>query len=49
MFPDYESLIKHKLLLPEEVDSLQKIDEKNPHESTMMPILWAMKIGKAIF
>ena len=44
-FPDYESLIEHKLLLPGEVDCLQKIDEKNPHESTMMPILWAMKIG----
>ena len=43
-FPDCESLIESKLILPEEVEHLKKIDEKNPHESTMMPILWAMKI-----
>jgi len=43
-FPDCRSLIEAKLMLPEEVEQLKNIDEKNPHESTMIPILWAMKI-----
>ena len=43
-FPDYESLIESKLMLPNEVERLKKIDEKTPHESTMMPILWAKKM-----
>ena len=43
-FPDYESLIKAKLMLPNEVKRLEKTDEKTPHESTWTPILWAMKL-----
>ena len=43
-FPDYESLIESKLMLPNEVERLKKIDKKTPHESTMMPILWAKKM-----
>ena len=43
-FPDYDSLIKAKLMLPSEVRRLKKIDERTPHESTWAPILWAMKL-----
>ena len=43
-FPDNDSLVQAKLLLPEEVDGFQKIVDENPHESTEVPILWAMKL-----
>ena len=43
-FPDYESLINAKLMLPNEVMRLEKVDAKTPHESTWTPILWAMKL-----
>ena len=43
-FPDYDSLIKAKLMLPNEVKRLEKTDQKTPHESTWTPILWAMKL-----
>ena len=43
-FPDYESLVIAKLMLPHEVERLKKCDEKTPHEITWMPILWAMKM-----
>ena len=43
-FPDYESLITAKLMLPQEVERLKKCDEKTPHETTWTPILWAMKL-----
>ena len=45
-FPDYDSLVQAKLMLPNEVKRLQKVDEStmNSHESTWTPILWAMKL-----
>ena len=43
-FPDYESLVIAKLMLPQEVERLEKIDIKTPHESTWTPILWATKL-----
>ena len=43
-FPDYESLVVAKLMLPPEVERLEKIDLKTPHESTWTPILWATKL-----
>ena len=43
-FPDYDSLIKAKLMLPSEVSRLKKADKRTPHETTWTPILWAMKL-----
>ena len=43
-FPDYESLVKAKLMLPKEVKRLERTDQKTPHESTWAPILWAIKL-----
>ena len=43
-FPDYDSLVEAKLMLPHEVTRLVKIDLKTPHEATYTPILWAMKL-----
>ena len=43
-FPDYESLINAKLLLPSEAARLRNADELTPHESTWAPILWALKL-----
>ena len=49
-FPDYDSLVQAKLMLPNEVKRLQKVDERiiinnvQVHDSTWTPILWAMKL-----
>lgn len=43
-FPDYQSLVDAKLMLPNEVKRLERADGKTPHESTWTPILWAMKL-----
>lgn len=43
-FPDYQSLVQAKLMLPHEVSRLEKADHQTPHESTYIPILWAMKL-----
>jgi hypothetical protein len=43
-FPDYDSLVEAKLMLPHEVTRLKKADKRTPHESTWTPILWAMKL-----
>ena len=43
-FPDYETLVNYKLMLPHEVERLEKIDRKTPHESTWTPLLWATKL-----
>ena len=43
-FPDYNSLIESKLLLPSEVEKLKKVDGETPHESTWAPLLWASKL-----
>ena len=44
-FPDYESLVKAKLMLPHEVERLEKTDAKTPMDkTTWAPMLWAMKL-----
>ena len=43
-FPDYESLVVAKLMLPHEVERMKRIDTKTPHEMTWIPILWATKL-----
>ena len=42
-FPDYDSMVQAKLILPHEVARLEKADSKT-HECTWTPILWAMKL-----
>ena len=43
-FPDYQSLINAKLMLPSEMIRLKKCETQTPHESTWSPILWALKL-----
>ena len=43
-FPDYDSLMEAKLMLPAEVQRLKKADKITPHETTWTPLLWAMKL-----
>ena len=43
-FPDYESLVKAKLMTNQEVGLLKKIEETTPHEVTWAPILWATQL-----
>ena len=43
-FPDYQSLIKAKLMLPSEMTRMEKCESQTPHESTWLPILWALKL-----
>ena len=43
-FPDYDSLIEAKLLLPNEVERLRKADKKIVYETTWTPLLWATKL-----
>ena len=43
-FPDYRSLIQAKILLPHEATRLQAVDARTPHETTYIPILWAMNL-----
>ena len=43
-FPDYESLVIAKLILPHEVERLKRTEKKTPHEMTWTPILVAMII-----
>ena len=43
-FPDYESLINAKLMLPSEVKRMRKCERATPHEFTCTPLLWAMKL-----
>ena len=43
-FPTYKEMIDSKLILPHEVERLEKADAKTPHESTWTPILWAVKL-----
>ena len=45
-FPTYESLIKANLLLPHEKERLETIDKITPHETTYLPILWALNLLK---
>ena len=43
-FPTYESLVKADLLLPHEKERLETVDERTPHETTYIPILWALNL-----
>ena len=43
-FPDFESLVDAKVLLPHELVRLNRLNEKTPHEITWLPILWALKL-----
>ena len=43
-FPDYESLVAARLLLPHEAERLHKAERLTPHESTWTPILWSLKL-----
>ena len=43
-FPSYQSLVEAKFLLPHEAEHLEAIDGKTNHETTYIPILWAMKL-----
>ena len=43
-FPTYESLVKADLLLPHEKDRLETVDKRTPHETTYIPILWALNL-----
>ena len=45
-YPTYESLIKANLLLPHEKERLETIDKITPHETTYLPILWALNLVK---
>ena len=39
-FPNYQALVKAKILLPHEAARLQAVDARTPHETTYIPILW---------
>lgn len=43
-FPDFDSLVSSKLLLPHEAERLERVDFRTPHEATWTPILWALKL-----
>ena len=43
-FPTYESLVKADLLLPHEKSLLETIDKRTPHETTYIPIMWALNL-----
>ena len=43
-FSTYESLVTAKLLLPHEKERLENVDKRTPHETTFIPILWAMNL-----
>ncbi len=43
-FPDYESMIEAKLILPHEAERLRQNEVLTPHESTWTPILWALQL-----
>ena len=45
-FPTYESLIDANLLLPHEKERLETVDKITPHETTYLPILWALNLVK---
>ena len=43
-FPNYESLVHAKLMLPMEVERMKKCESETPHEATWTPVLWALKL-----
>jgi len=48
-FPNDKSLEDAKLILPQEIERLNSEDNKTPHESTWLPILWSLKARTSIF
>ena len=43
-FPTYESMVKANVLLPHEKARLETVDKRTPHETTYIPILWALNL-----
>ena len=43
-FPDEQSLVDANLMLPDEAEKLKKCSEKMLHETTWLPIMWALKL-----
>ena len=43
-FPDEQSLVDANLLWPEEAEKLKKCNEKMLHETTWVPLMWALKL-----
>ena len=43
-FPSMDTLLMSKLILPHEIERLVKADARTPHESTWVPIMWALKL-----
>ena len=43
-FPTYESMVNANLLLPHEKERLETIDKTTPHETTFIPIMWAVNL-----
>ena len=43
-FPTYESMVNANLLLPHEKERLETIDKTTPHETTFIPIMWAINL-----
>lgn len=43
-FPSYVSLVKANLMLPHEATRLEAVDARTPHETTYIPLLWAMNL-----
>ena len=43
-FPDEQSLVDANLMLPDEAEKLKKCNEKMLHETTWLPIMWALKL-----
>ena len=43
-FPDEQSLVEANLMLPDEAEKLKKCSEKMLHETTWLPIMWALKL-----
>lgn len=43
-FPTHQSLMDANLILSHEAKRLAKVEDKTPHESSWVPLLWAMKL-----
>ncbi|XP_040563588.1 bestrophin-3 [Lepeophtheirus salmonis] len=43
-FPTFESMAAADLLLKRETEQLERIDAKTPHETTWVPLLWALRL-----
>ena len=43
-FPNEQSMVDANLMLPDEAEKLKKCDKEMLHETTWVPIMWAMKL-----